>query len=145
MRQVPLPLLFAFALSAALAHAEEPVPSAPPLAPAVEPAPVVNPLAAELAQLTQRLAESERQREVLAAQLADRGNASEQDGAQLTRLRQENQRLKLQLREAQANRNPPLVSEEQMWFAVGGGACLFSLLAGALLRGGRRQPRQWIN
>jgi SH3 domain protein len=65
--------------------------------------------------------------------------------AQLQRVRQENQRLKLQLKDAQANSPLPLISEEQTWFAIGAAAALLGVLAGALLRGGRGTRREWLN
>ncbi len=69
--------------------------------------------------------------------------ASEQERtlAQLTRLRQENQRLKLQLKEAQAEQLPPLLSERQLWFIIGSGVVLVSFVLGALLRGRRKSRR----
>ncbi|MDU9412912.1 hypothetical protein [Pseudomonas sp. zfem005] len=143
MRHASLSLLFALSLTVALAQAEEALPTVAPNV-AVEPRPVENVAAQELAALQQRLAESERQRNELAAQLAN-GTTAERDTALLARLRQENQRLKLQLKEAQADRSPRLVSDDQMWFAIGGGVALLSLLIGLFARGGRRQPRPWIN
>ena len=82
-------------------------------------------------QLEQRLAVSEQQRETL--------NAESQ------RLRQDNQRLKLQLKTAQAAAPERLVSEQQMWFAIGAGCAVLGVLVGALLRGGRRSRREWLN
>ncbi len=55
----------------------------------------------QIAELQQRLKDSERQREELSKQLQSAGN--ERESALLARLRQENQRLKLQLKEAQAS------------------------------------------
>ncbi|WP_262180183.1 translation initiation factor 2 (IF-2, GTPase) [Pseudomonas sp. 5P_3.1_Bac2] len=69
----------------------------------------------------------------------------QRQAAQLQRARQENQRLKLQLKEAQANSTTPLISEEQTWFVVGAAAALLGVLAGALLRGGRGTRREWLN
>lgn len=143
MRHASLSLLFALSLLAPLAQADETLPTVVPSA-SVEPRPVENVAAQELTVLQQRLAESERQRNELAAQLAN-GTTAERDTALLSRLRQENQRLKLQLKEAQANRSPSLVSDDQMWFAIGGGVALLSLLIGLFARGGQRQRRQWIN
>ena len=79
----------------------------------------------------QRLIASEQQREALTAESQ--------------RLRQDNQRLKLQLKTAQASAPHPLLSEQQMWFAIGAGCALLGVLAGALLRGGRRSRRDWLN
>lgn len=64
---------------------------------------------------------------------------------QLQRLRQENQRLRLQLKESQAQAQPRLLSEEQTWFALGAALSLVSMVFGALLRGRRKSRREWIN
>ena len=63
----------------------------------------------------------------------------------MQRLRQENQRLRLQLKESQARQQPGMLSEEQTWFALGAGLSLLSVLVGALLRGRRKTRREWIN
>jgi len=86
-------------------------------------------------QLEQRLAQSE--------QLRSEQEAS--SAVQLQRLRQENQRLRLQLKESQAQTQPRLLSEEQTWFALGAALSLVSVLFGALLRGSRKTRREWIN
>ncbi len=69
----------------------------------------------------------------------------ERDVALLNRLRQENQRLKLKLKEAQAQRPEQLLSEQQMWFAIGAGTALLAFIVGRL-SGGRRNKRQsqWV-
>ena len=124
-------LLFALYLPA---HAEQ------------SPTPVADPstaLHAQLDDLNQRLAQSEQQRQALAAELE--ANTSERESAQVARLRQENQRLKLQLKQAQASAPNRFLNDQQTWFAVGAGACLLSVLFGALLRGKRRSRREWIN
>ncbi|MFZ3155538.1 translation initiation factor 2 [Pseudomonas sp.] len=72
-------------------------------------------------------------------------SASERESVQLQRLRQDNQRLKLQLKKAQASAPQPLISEQQMWFATGAGAGLLGVIIGALLRPGRRSRREWLN
>ncbi|OBY56267.1 translation initiation factor 2 (IF-2, GTPase) [Pseudomonas sp. AU12215] len=99
--------------------------------------------AERLKELESRLAESEQQRQVLATQLANPDNS--QDEAQIVGLRQENQRLKLQLREAQANQPPRLLTEQQTWYVAGAGTALLAFILGALARGRRRQRREWIN
>ena len=145
-----LPLLFTAALLCSLALAEEtqhgtpaedvlPVRSAAPAAPAV----ASDSLVAQLGQLQRLLAESERQRNELSTQLE--AASGERENAQLSRLRQENQRLKLQLKEARAAAPARLLSDQQTWFAVGAGAGLLGVLVGALLRGNRRTRREWIN
>jgi len=96
-----------------------------------------------LKELESRLADSEQQRQALAAQLANPDNS--QDEAQIVGLRQENQRLKLQLREAQANQPPRLLTEQQTWYVAGAGTALLAFILGALARGKRRQRREWIN
>ncbi|MCO6055501.1 hypothetical protein NG726_02265 [Pseudomonas sp. MOB-449] len=106
-------------------------------------APEHEAMVAQLGQLQRRLAESERQRSELSTQLE--ATSGERENAQLARLRQENQRLKLQLKEARATQTPRLLTEQQTWFAVGGGVAILSLFTGLIARGGRRQRRQWIN
>ncbi|GIZ13522.1 translation initiation factor 2 (IF-2, GTPase) [Pseudomonas sp. NCCP-436] len=123
MRSIPPSLLITLLMTCPLAQAEEPVPPAAPTAPAT--------ITTEA--LEQRLARSEQLRSEQEANSA----------AQLQRLRQENQRLRAQLRESQAQ--PRLLSVEQTWFSLGAALCLFSVLLGALLRGRRRTSREWIN
>ncbi|SDH40234.1 hypothetical protein [Pseudomonas panipatensis] len=83
----------------------------------------------------QRLQEQQRR-------LAD----TEQQRAALDDLRQENRRLKQQLSDAQAQRSPRLLTEEQSWFATGAATALIAFVLGALSRGiRRRQRREWIN
>lgn len=103
----------------------------------------VRAMNAQLDQLEQRLAESERLRGELSAQLE--GSQAEQENAQLTRLRQDNQRLKLQLKAAQAQPPERLISEQQQWFALGAGVAFLGFILGALARGKRRSQRTWSN
>jgi len=127
-----LSLLFAGLLAAPGLMAEE---AAVPAAPVASPDP-------RLVALEQRLAESER----LRGELDSRLQSLRKDGdAQLTRLLQENRRLKLQLNEALAERQPRWLDERQQWFAAGGGVALLGALLGALLRGRRRTRREWLN
>ena len=123
----PAPVLLTLALlTPGLALAE---PSAtPPLAEATSPQ-------THMDQMEQRLAES-------IALVEELQNA---ESAQLQRLRQDNQRLKLQLKQTQASSQAPLISEQQMWFAVGAAAGLLGVIIGALLRSGRRKTREWLN
>ncbi|NQD91379.1 translation initiation factor 2 [Pseudomonas sp. CrR25] len=134
MRPGPLSLLIAALLLPTALHAEQ----SPP-----QPVATDTAAAAQLDSLEQRLATSEQQREALSAEL--QANNGERENAQLQRLRQENQRLKLQLKEARATQPAHLLSEPQMWFAVGAGAALLGVLLGAVLRGKRRSRREWIN
>lgn len=139
MRRLPLLLCLALPLAA---PAEEPASEQPPAA-AVEVIDATNP--SPHSELERRLAESEQQRQALAAQLATQ-SADSQDEAVIGRLRQENQRLKLQLREAQSQQPPRLLNEQQTWYAVGGATAVLAFLLGALSRGSRRRHRrEWIN
>lgn len=128
MRPGPLILLLTLSLPAAV-QAEQ-SPSQPPTQ-------------AQIDNLEQRLAISEEQRNAMAAEL--QANDGERESVQLQRLRQENQRLKLQLKKTQAQAPQQLVSEQQMWFAIGAGAGLLGVIIGALLRGNRRSRREWLN
>ncbi|MDD0996378.1 translation initiation factor 2 [Pseudomonas sp. TNT2022 ID1044] len=98
----------------------------------------------QINELQQRLKESERQREELSKQLQNADG--ERESAQLARLRQENQRLKLQLKEAQAGSVlPRLLTDQQQWFVIGAGVALLALLCGIFASGARRKRRQWLN
>ncbi|MEB0045493.1 MULTISPECIES: translation initiation factor 2 [unclassified Pseudomonas] len=96
-----------------------------------------------LAELQQRLKASEQQREILSKQLQNPDG--ERESAQLTRLRQENQRLKLQLKEALASPLPRLLTDQQQWFVTGAGVALLALLCGIFASGASRKRRQWLN
>ncbi len=133
MRPGPLFLLLTLCLPVA-ALAEENPPQ--PLAEATS-------MQAQVDELEQRLALSEEQREALSAELQT--NTGERETVQLQRLRQENQRLKLQLKKVQASAPQPLISEQQMWFAAGAGAGLLGVIIGAVLRRGRRSRSEWLN
>ncbi|AEB59048.1 hypothetical protein [Ectopseudomonas mendocina] len=125
MRTIPLSLLVTLLLTCASLQAEE---VAPPSTQAAS----VDTLNQELEQ---RLAQSE--------QLRNEQQSS--SAVQLQRLRQENQRLRMQLKESQAQSQPRLLSEEQTWFALGAALSLVSMLFGTLLRGSRKTRREWIN
>lgn len=125
MRTIPLSLLVTLLLTCASLQAEE---VAPPSTQAAS----VDTLNQKLEQ---RLAQSE--------QLRNEQQSS--SAVQLQRLRQENQRLRMQLKESQAQSQPRLLSEEQTWFALGAALSLVSMLFGTLLRGSRKTRREWIN
>lgn len=95
----------------------------------------------QITELQQRLKASEQQREALSKQLTD----GERESAQLSRLRQENQRLKLQLKETLASPLPRLLTDQQQWFVIGAGVALLALLCGIFASGARRARRQWLN
>lgn len=128
MRHATLSLLVALCLSAPL-HAQE---AAPPAAVPATPAEQSSPALAETEQPS--------------TEAVERRAADERDQAnvQLTRLRQENQRLRTQLQEEQAKLPPALLNDQQQWFAVGGGVGVLGFLAGVLVSRGRRR-RQWLN
>ncbi len=97
--------------------------------------------AGQIADLQTRLGDSERQREDLVKQL----QTIERDSALMGRLRQENQKLKLQLKEALSATPPRLLTEQQQWFVAGGGVAVIALLCGIFVGSWRRQRRQWLN
>ena len=98
----------------------------------------------QINELQQRLKDSERQREELSKQLQNADG--ERESAQLGRLRQENQRLKLQLKEAQAGSSVPRwLTDQQQWFVIGAGVALLALLCGIFASGASRKRRQWLN
>lgn len=134
MHPGPLFLVLAMSCLAPGLHAEtsSPLPAAPSAS------------APQIDALQQRLAESEQARAELTAQL-DLAGSGERESAQLSRLRQEAQRLKLQLKEAQAGQAPRLFNEQQLWFAIGAAVTLVAALLGALLRGQRSSRRAWSN
>ncbi|KJK07050.1 translation initiation factor 2 [Pseudomonas alkylphenolica] len=134
MRQGPLSLLLCLLLLTPLAQAEEPAVASTPLSLSA---------GSQITDLQQRLAESERLREALSQQLHNAD--SERESAQLTRLRQENQRLKLALKELQANAPQRLLSDQQQWFVIGGAVALLAALCGIFASGGHRKRRQWLN
>ena len=97
----------------------------------------------QITELQQRLKESEHQREALSNHI--QGVDTERESPQLSRLRLENQRLKLQLKEAQSVLPPRMFTDEQQWFVAGGGVAVIALLCGIFASGWRRQRRQWLN
>ena len=97
----------------------------------------------QIAELQQRLKESERLREELGKQLQNVDPARE--SAQLSRLRQENQRLAQQLKDTQGGALNRWLTEQQQWFVTGGAVALIALLCGIFASGGHRRRRQWLN
>ena len=97
----------------------------------------------QITELQQRLKDSERQREELSKQLQNADAARE--SAQLSRLRQENQRLSQQLKETQGGALTRWLTEQQQWFVTGGAVALIALLCGIFASGGHRRRRQWLN
>jgi septal ring factor EnvC (AmiA/AmiB activator) len=136
MRQGPLCLLLVMLSIGTCAHAEE----SPD---AGSSAPLSQNVGSQITELQQRLKESERLRNELNKQV--QSTDGERESAQLTRLRQENQRLKLQLKEAQASPVSRLLTEQQQWFVIGAAVALLALLCGIFASGRRRQRRQWLN
>ncbi|MCL6703423.1 translation initiation factor 2 [Pseudomonas sp. T1.Ur] len=136
MRKGPLCLLLVTLAIGAPAHGEE-------TAEAGHSTPLSLSAGGQIAELQQRLKDSERMREELTQQLQNTNG--ERESALVGRLRQENQRLKLQLKEAQASPLPRLLTDQQQWFVVGAGVALLALLCGIFASGGRRQRRQWLN
>lgn len=98
---------------------------------------------AQITELQQRLKESERLREELSKQLQS-ADAS-RESAQLSRLRQENQRLAQQLKDTQGGALTRWLTEQQQWFVTGGAVALIALLCGIFASGGHRRRRQWLN
>jgi hypothetical protein len=93
-------------------------------------------------ELEAELGAAVQQRDELAGQLSS--GLAERETAQVARLRQENQKLKLQLREALAKQQQSLFTETQTWYLAGAATALLGAAIGALLRGNRRR-RQWLN
>ena len=137
MRKGPLCLMLVTLSIGFPAHGEEHLDS-------VDSTPLSLSAGSQITELQQRLKVSEQQREVLSKQLQN--SAAERESAQLSRLRQENQRLKLQLKEAlAASPVSRLLTDQQQWFVTGGGVALLALLCGIFASGASRKRRQWLN
>ncbi|TXH91854.1 MAG: translation initiation factor 2 [Pseudomonas sp.] len=130
MRPGPLYLLLSVLACMPIAHAEEL--QSPAAVPPVD-------TAGQIIALQQQLAESERQRNALQTVAS-----GEHQNAQIARLRQDNQRLRLQLKQAQASQAQGLLSEQQLWFAIGGGTTLCAFIVGRLSAGRNRRRSEWI-
>ncbi len=138
MRQGPLYVLLTTLCVTSAVHAEESQPLAlnpVPTAQAATPAPATD-SASQITALQQQLAESQRQLGEL--------QSGERETAQISRLRQDNQRLKLQLKQAQAEQPPRLLSEQQLWYAIGAGTALLAFVIGRLSAGGRNKTPQRV-
>ena len=129
-------LVMVLAMGATFAQAEE----TSGVATHVQPEPAAQ---SQVNDLQLRLRDSERQREELIKQLQN--TSAERESAQLSRLRQENQKLKLQLKESQSVEPQRILTEQQQWFVAGGGVAMIALLCGIFASGWRRQRRQWLN
>ena len=135
MRQYLFPLLLAVQPLTTVVHAEEPLtPPAPTGAPSAD---------VRISELERQLTDAQKQRNEMAAQLES--SLADRENAQMSRLRQDNQKLKLQVREALSRQPKSPLNEKQTWFLVGAAASLLGVLIGALLRGSRKSRRQWIN
>ena len=129
MRPVQWSLLIALSFTLPLLQAQEIAPQSP----------------SSQIELEQRLSENEAKREALKSDIGATTTTTTEDGhAQLARLRQENQRLRMQLEQAQPSIEPQLLNDGQQWFAVGGGVGVLGFLLGVLTTRGRRR-RQWLN
>ncbi|ATR82314.1 MULTISPECIES: translation initiation factor 2 [Pseudomonas] len=133
MRQGPLSLLLSLLLLSPLAQAEEAVASTP----------LSLSAGSQITELQQRLKESEAQRQALTQQLQTLDNTRE--STQLSELRQENQRLKAQVKALQTNSPIKLLTDQQQWFVIGGGVALLAALCGIFASGSYRRRRQWLN
>ncbi|MHC8304941.1 translation initiation factor 2 [Pseudomonas sp. PB3P13] len=137
MRKGPLCLMLVTLSIVAPAHGEEPTEGS-------HSTPLSLNAGSQIAELQHRLKVSEQQREELSKQL--QSTHAERESVQLSRLRQDNQRLKLQLKESESG--SPLrrfLTDQQQWFVVGAGVALLALLCGIFASGVYRKRRQWLN
>lgn len=98
---------------------------------------------APASELQQQLQLMQAERDQLQAQLQEQSQL--QESAQVSRLRQENQRLKLQLKAAQAGQPARWLSEQQTWFALGSALALIALIIGRLSAGLGKSRKHWLN
>ena len=102
-------------------------------------------------ELQQQLKLMQTERDQLQAQLQEQKQKQLeeqkqlQESAQVSRLRQENQRLKLQLKAAQAGQPARWLSEQQTWFALGSALALIALIIGRLSAGLGKSRKHWLN
>ena len=134
--RLPQLCLLAVIMAGATAHAEETSNNG-------SSTPLSLSAASQVSELQQRLKESERLREELSRQLQTAD--ATRDSAQLSRLRQENQRLAQQLKETQGGALSRWLTEQQQWFVTGAAVALIALLCGIFASGGHRRRRQWLN
>lgn len=137
MRPHALPLLLVLLVPLATAQAEEPTSANPARAAAPQPTTEQS----RIGELEAELANLARQRDEL---LGQQEGLAEREVAQISRLQQDNQKLKLQLREALAQQPQNPLTEKQTWYLLGAATALLGAAIGALLRGNRRR-RQWVN
>jgi hypothetical protein len=127
MRQGSLAVLLVLSLTLPLAHADE------------------NPAGATDAQQVAPEPLPATQMRGVADATQSPSSITDAERSQLSHLRQENHRLRMQLQDrAPAQQQPPLLNERQQWFAVGGGVGVLGFLLGVLTTRGRRR-RQWLN
>ena len=137
MRKGPLCLLLVTLSMVAPAHGED-------SAEGGNSTPLSLSAGSQITELQQRLKVSEQQREELNKHLQNVDG--ERESAQLSRLRQENLRLKLHIKETQASSSlPRLLTDQQQWFVIGAGVALSALLCGIFGSGATRKRRQWLN
>ncbi|AHL75867.1 hypothetical protein CH92_12485 [Stutzerimonas stutzeri] len=128
MRQGSLALLFVLSVASPLVNADESAIDPPPERQQVEP---------EGRRFDNELT-PEAPDDSLSTAITDA------ERAQLAHLRQENHQLRMQLQQAPSKAQPQLLSDQQQWFAVGGGVGVLGFLLGVLATRGRRR-RQWLN
>lgn len=125
MRQGQLSLLVILSIAMPFVHAEEGI---------------TVPVTEKTTEVMQPPPDSSLQQEKANADIA----IVNAERAQLAHLRKENHRLRMQLQQGQSTVQPPLLNDQQQWFAVGGGVGVLGFLLGVLTTRGRRR-RQWLN
>lgn len=125
MRQGQLSLLVILSIAMPFVHAEEGI---------------TVPVTEQTTEVMQPPPDSSLQQEKANADIA----IVNAERAQLAHLRKENHRLRMQLQQGQSTVQPPVLNDQQQWFAVGGGVGVLGFLLGVLTTRGRRR-RQWLN